>query len=379
VKILITGGAGFIGSHLCKRLVNEGFAVSVLDIFSEQIHGTNNELNSNLPLDSINLIKGDIRDKSIIAKAISDVEVIVHLAAETGTGQSMYEIEKYETTNVLGTLNIIEYLLQNNTSVKKIIVASSRAIYGEGAYLCEVHDIVYPKNRLPSDLLSHQFDPRCPFCNKFLQPCPTSELTPFNPLSYYALTKQMQEQMIIMYAKILGISGVALRYQNVYGPGQSLRNPYTGIMAIFSTLARKSQNIKIFEDGKESRDFVYIDDVVDATLLCIANDFNGVDSFNIGSGKSTTVREVADQINKFFKSDSLVENTGEYRVGDIRHNYADLQKAKDVLGYIPKWKFEDGLRSFLEWASTQPIHEINFDLSLKEMADKGLFKKSNTK
>ena len=376
MKILITGGAGFIGSHLSKRLVKEGFSVSILDNFSEQIHGKNNELNSSLSIDSINFIKGDIRDKSIIAKAISDVEIIVHLAAETGTGQSMYEIEKYETTNVLGTLNIIEYLLQNNTSVKKIIVASSRAIYGEGAYLCDEHDIVYPKNRSESDLLNNQFNPRCPYCNEFIQPCPTSEFAPLSPLSYYALTKQMQEQMIIMYAKILGISGVALRYQNVYGPGQSLRNPYTGIMAIFSTLARKSEDIRIFEDGEDSRDFVYIDDVIDATCLCISNNFNGVDSFNIGSGKSTSVRDVADEINKFFRSRSLVENTGEFRIGDIRHNYADLKKAKEVLGYTPKWEFKDGLKYFLEWASLEPVPELNFEKSLKEMADKGLFKKS---
>ena len=377
MKVLITGGAGFIGSHLSKRLIAEGCSVTILDNFSEQIHGINASLSEDLCSKSIKLIIGDVRNKSIVAKAISDAEVIVHLAAETGTGQSMYEIEKYETTNVIGTLNIIEFLLQNKNSVKKIVVASSRAIYGEGAYLCHEHGVVYPKDRAEIDMLNNEFNPRCTFCNKFIMPCSTSELAPLNPLSYYALTKQMQEQMILMYSKILGISGIALRYQNVYGPGQSLSNPYTGIMAIFSSLARKSEDIRIFEDGIESRDFVYIDDVVDATYKCISDDIIGVDSFNIGSGVSTSVSEIANQIVNFFDSSSIIKNTGEFRSGDIRHNYADLTKTKEVLGFSPKWKFKDGLKCFLEWASSKPVPELNFEKSLKEMSDKGLFKKSH--
>jgi len=377
MKVLITGGAGFIGRHLSAKLIAEGYLVTILDNFSEQIHGKNAKLSEDLLSDSLKLIRGDIRNKSLVARAISDAEVIVHLAAETGTGQSMYEIEKYETTNVIGTINILEYLLQNKNSVKKIIVASSRAIYGEGAYMCNEHGIVYPKDRAEIDMLNNQFNPRCALCNKFIQPCSTSEFAPLNPLSYYALTKQMQEQMVLMYSKILGISGIALRYQNVYGPGQSLKNPYTGIMAIFSSLARKSDDIRIFEDGKESRDFIYIEDVVDATYKCISDNIIGVDSFNIGSGESTSVSEIATQIVNFFDSNSVIKNTGEFRLGDIRHNYADLTKTKEALNFSPKWKFNDGLKSFLNWASLQPIPELNFEKSLKEMADKGLFKKSN--
>jgi len=377
MKVLITGGAGFIGSHLSRRLITEGCSVTILDNFSEQIHGKNASLSVDLVSESIKLIIGDVGNKSIVAKAISDAEVIVHLAAETGTGQSMYEIEKYETTNVIGTLNIIEYLLQNKNSVKKIVVASSRAIYGEGAYLCQEHGVVYPKDRAEIDMLNNEFNPRCTVCNKFIMPCSTSELAPLNPLSYYALTKQMQEQMVLMYSKILGISGIALRYQNVYGPGQSLSNPYTGIMAIFSSLARKSEDIRIFEDGIESRDFVYIDDVIDATYKCISDDIIGVDSFNIGSGDSTSVSEIATQIVNFFDSSSIIKNTGEFRFGDIRHNYADLTKTKKILGFSPKWKFNDGLKCFLDWASSEPVPELNFEKSLKEMADKGLFKRSH--
>jgi len=376
MKILITGGAGFIGSHLARRLVKEGNIVRILDNFSKQVHGDNKELDKDLLSGSVKLIRGDIRNKAIVAEAISDAEVIVHLAAETGTGQSMYEIEKYETTNVLGTLNIIEYLLQNETCVNKIIVASSRAIYGEGAYLCDAHNLVYPKERIEADMLNNQFEPRCPFCNEFLSPAPTIEASPLNPLSYYALTKQMQEQMVLMYSKILGISGISLRYQNVYGPGQSLKNPYTGIMAIFSSLARKSEDISIFEDGKESRDFVYIDDVVEATCSAIFNSEIKVDSFNIGSGESTSVNQISAEIVDFFSSSSKIKTTAEFRIGDIRHNFADLTKAKKILKFNPKWKFNEGLEMFLNWTLLQPIPDLEFQKSLKEMADIGLFKKA---
>jgi dTDP-L-rhamnose 4-epimerase len=187
----------------------------------------------------------------------------------------------------------------------------------------------------------------------------------------------MQEQMILMYAKILKISGIALRYQNVYGPGQSLNNPYTGIMAIFSSLARKSEDIRIFEDGEESRDFVYIDDVVDATFQCIKNEIKCIDSFNIGSGESVAVKNIVNEITSFYNSRSLIKFTGEFRLGDIRHNFADLEKSKKILGFNPKWKFNEGIKLFLKWASSQPIPELNFDKSLSEMAKKGLFKKSN--
>lgn len=377
MKVLITGGVGFIGSHLSKKLVSDGHKITILDNFSQQVHGNHAfESDDYSFLNSVQLVEGDVRNKDVIAKAISDVDAIVHLAAETGTGQSMYEIEKYETTNVLGTLNIIEHLMKNETKVKKVVVASSRAIYGEGAYFCSDHNIVYPKERFEPDMKNNLFEVRCPICRKFILPCATSELAPLNPLSYYALTKQVQEQMVLMYAKIMGISGIALRYQNVYGPGQSLENPYTGIMAIFSSLARKSEDIRIFEDGNESRDFVYIDDVVDITAKCVENYDNLVDSFNIGSGCSTSVNQIATEIVKFFDCSSVLKITGEYRLGDIRHNFADLTKASEIINYSPKCSFDDGLKSFLNWSIGQPIPKLFFEKSLIELSENGLFRKS---
>jgi dTDP-L-rhamnose 4-epimerase len=374
LKVLVTGGAGFIGTHLTKKLLSQGYEVRILDNFSEQIHGNNKELSSDIK--KAELLIGDIRDKESIKSALEGINIIVHLAAETGTGQSMYEIERYETTNVLGTLNLIEYLLKNNTQVEKFVIASSRAIYGEGSYMCDKDGKVFPQERLDQDMLQGNFEPRCPVCSNFLLPCPTSERSPLNPLSYYALTKQTQEQMLLMYAKILGISGYALRYQNVYGPGQSLKNPYTGILAIFSTLARQGKPIRIFEDGLESRDFVYIDDIVEATFSCIDPRQKGIESLNVGTGLPTSVIDVSKEILNYFNSDSELKITGEYRAGDIRHNFADVKKIKETLSFESDWSFKSGLYNFLDWASDEPIPDLEFEESLKELSKKGLFKKS---
>jgi len=294
MKILITGGAGFIGSNLAKKLIKRGHDLRILDNFSKQIHGNNQSLDSEL--DGVDLIIGDVRNKSVITQSLDDVNAVVHLAAETGTGQSMYQLEEYQHTNISGTLNIINHLLHNEHSVEKIIVASSRAIYGEGRYSCKKHGVIYPDERSEIEMSNGQFDHKCKLCNRNLEAEATPENARIAPLSFYGITKQVQEQIVTMYAKVLGISGYSLRYQNVYGPGQSLMNPYTGIMAIFSTLARNNQTIRIFEDGNESRDFVYIDDVIDATIKCLSPDMHGIESFNIGTGNPTSVYKVAESI-----------------------------------------------------------------------------------
>lgn len=372
MKVLITGGAGFIGTNVARRLLNENYEITILDNFSQQIHGDNKSLAKDLQ-GKVRLIVGDVCDKNIFLQALAGQEVVVHLAAETGTGQSMYEVERYEEVNIKGTALLMDFLVNDKTSkVKKIVVASSRAIYGEGKYECAEHGIIYPENRQVADLEGGRFEPLCPICGRDCQMVPTDEMSRINPSSFYGLTKQIQEQMVLLFAKTLGISAFALRFQNVYGPGQSLKNPYTGILAIFSNLARANEPIYIFEDGQESRDFVYIADVADAVWRCVSPEMQGVEALNVGSGQATTVLQVVLETIKFFDSSSNASVTGAFRDGDIRHNIADLTKARKVIGFEPQWAFAEGIQLFLSWASSQSVVAGEYEKSLKEMRDRGL-------
>ena len=378
MKILITGGAGFIGTHLSRRLLMEGHYVRVFDNFDFQIHGYNNSLALDLN-NKVELIKGDVRDKIAFHKALAEIDTVIHLAAATGTGQSMYDIQHYESVNIQGTTNLIDFVVNHskNSVIKKIIVASSRAVYGEGSYNCPNHGTINPGSRKINDMKNNNFDLYCSYCKSKMDFIPTQEREHFDPISFYGLTKQFQEQLILMYCKNMSISGYALRFQNVYGPGQSLNNPYTGILAIFSSLARDNKEISIFEDGQESRDFVYIDDVVNATLLCLKNINNDIDVFNVGSNESTSVIKVANEIISYFSSNSIIKITGDFRKGDIRHNLADLTTISSNLGYSPKWDFSTGLKEFLKWAKNQPIPNLEFKKSILEMKKSGQFYTKN--
>jgi dTDP-L-rhamnose 4-epimerase len=374
MNVLITGGMGFIGSNLARRLIKEGHNVTLFDNFSPQIHGTKPLTLAQLGLDTAKLIVGDVNDRAAFHQVLAGQDVVVHLAAETGTGQSMYEIERYENVNIGGTAILLDYLVNHkDNQIKKLVVASSRSIYGEGKYRCKSKcGTVYPKARTTSAMQSGQFEVVCPTCGSDCEFMLTDESSIIHPSSFYGLTKQVQEQMILMFAQTLGISGFALRYQNVYGPGQSLKNPYTGILAIFSNQARVNQPIYIFEDGEESRDFVYIDDVVEATWRCINPETSGIAALNVGSGEKTTVNEVVKEITNYFNSSSAVTITGEFREGDIRHNVADLTKIVELLNFEPQWNFTDGIKQFLDWASSQEISSGKYEQSLQEMKDKGL-------
>lgn len=375
-NILISGGAGFIGSNLALKLVSLGHNVRVLDNLSPQIH-TNSKENSQLYQSikgKVTLINGDIRNRKDWQKAIANSTVIVHLAAETGTGQSMYQIEKYVQVNCGGTAVMLDLLANEKHTVKKVIVASSRAIYGEGKYHCESHGEVYPNEREVTQISNGQFEPLCSICKQPLTMLETDEDSKIHPSSIYGITKSDQEQMILVACKSLGISAIALRYQNVYGPGQSLSNPYTGILSIFSTRILNNNHINIFEDGKESRDFIFIDDVVNATVLAIQDDTLKSCSLNVGSGVSTTVQMVADSLKKLYQSDVDINVSGNYRLGDIRHNKADISRIKKLLGFSPKVSFEDGLKQFVEWVKKQEVNSDNYEQSINEMKDKGLMK-----
>lgn len=374
-NVLITGGAGFIGSNLALKLLNIGYNVTVLDNLSEQIHG--NPETSSLYQSikgKVNFICGDVRNKDDWFKALKNQNVIVHLAAETGTGQSMYEVQKYVDVNSNGTALFLDYLVNEKHDVQKVIIASSRAIYGEGKYNCKLHQAVYPTERIEKDLLQSDFEPKCPICNETVTLLPTDEYSKIHPSSVYGITKQNQEQMVLNVCKSINVPAVAFRHQNVYGPGQSLKNPYTGILSIFSTQIRNGNNLNIFEDGLESRDFVFIDDVVDATILGIQKEEANFEIFNVGSGVATSVLQVAKKLKELYQSDINITISGNFRLGDIRHNLADLSKIKIKLGFVSKCDFETGVEKFVDWVKSQEVVEDKYSKSIDEMKAKGLYK-----
>ena len=375
-NILITGGAGFIGSNLALKLISKGYNITVLDNLSEQIHGNSPENHSPL-YESIKgkvvFIKGTVTSKEDWRKAIANQDVIVHYAAETGTGQSMYEIHKYVDVNINGTAIALDLLANEPHQVKKMVIASSRSIYGEGKYKSNELGIVYPKHRTANHMDYGDFEVKVEGSGS-LALMATDEESKIHPSSVYGITKQSQEQMIMTVCPTLGIAPVAFRYQNVYGPGQSLKNPYTGILSIFSTQIKNGNGINIFEDGKESRDFVFVNDVVDATILGIEKEEANNEIFNVGTGVPTDVISVANGLIKNYGIDVPVTISGNYRLGDIRHNYADLTKIKSKLGFEPQFSFEQGLKQFTNWVDKQEVQQDNYVKSIEEMKVKGLYK-----
>ena len=378
-KILITGGAGFIGSNLALTLLKRGHQVTVLDNLSEQIHGKNPEETSSLYLsikDKVHLIKGTVACRETLQKAIAENTVIVHLAAETGTGQSMYEIQHYTDVNIGATALLLDILTNEKHLVKKVVVASSRAIYGEGKYYNKTKNtFVYPLQRTDDDMQKGDFEVKDPQNHSdVLELVATTEDAIIHPTSVYGITKQVQEQLVMTVCPTIGIAGVAFRYQNVYGPGQSLKNPYTGILSIFSTQIKNGNGINIFEDGKETRDFVFISDVVDATVLGIEKETANNQVFNVGTGVATDVITVATELSNNYGIQVPITISGNYRLGDIRHNYADITKARQLLGFEPKISFKEGLKQFTDWVNTQEVEEDKYQQSIDEMKAKGLYK-----
>ena len=376
--ILITGGAGFIGSNLAIKLLSKGYKVTVLDNLSKQIHGEKPEVTSplyNLIKSKVDFIFGSVTVKEDWLRALDGVECVVHLASETGTGQSMYEIQKYVETNIGGTALLLDILTNTKHSVEKVVVAESRAIYGEGRYYSEdLKQYVYPTERKEEDMRVGDFEVKYPGCHTPLNLVGTTEDSLIHPTSVYGITKQVQGQLVHLVCPSIGIDAVSYRYQNVYGPGQSLSNPYTGILSIFSTRIKNGNEINIFEDGKETRDFVFIEDVVDATILGLETKEAAGHAFNIGTGVSTDVLTVANTLCEKYNIKVPISISGNYRLGDIRHNYANITLARTILGYEPKWSFSDGIGEFCKWVNTQEIQADMYDASILEMKEKGLYK-----
>lgn len=370
-NLLITGGAGFIGSKMVDLLYNT-YKITVLDNLDPQIHGENPALES--LREKARLVVADIRDASAVEQAVSSSDYILHLAAQTGTGQSMYMIKEYTDVNCMGTSILMEAVLKHKTNIKKVIVASSRAVYGEGKYSCEEHGVQYPSARDDKQLAVGKFNPTCGTCGKELSPEPTDEECPVKPLSVYGLSKYYQEELVKITCQAAQIPYVGLRFQNVYGAGQSLKNPYTGILSIFSTLLLANQKINIFEDGYESRDFIYVDDICEGIMACLENSAADNQILNLGSGKATSVIEVVNLLAAAYQKDADFFISGNYRIGDIRHNYANMHKALKTLNFTAKISLEEGIKRLAEWVLEQNPPAVDYQKSMDEMRAKNLYK-----
>ena len=367
-KILITGGAGFIGTHLARLALELRSSVRILDNLSPQVHGTDAQFDGP---NGAEFMRGDVTVRSDWEKALAGVDTVVHLAAETGTGQSMYEIERYYGVNVLGTAQLFDVLANSEHSIANVVLASSRSVYGEGAYLCRACDPAgrrcFPRPRSPEQLARHDWAPRCPDCGSPAEPTATREDDALSPASIYAATKLAQEELVRVACQSMGIAHAILRFQNVFGEGQSLNNPYTGILSIFSTRIRLGLPLPIFEDGEETRDFVHVDDVANAVLACIDKPAAGGVTLNVGSGAAVSVMHVTKLLCRIMNSQIVPNVTGEYRVGDIRHNRADVSELVRATGLRPTIGLEAGMERFCAWVASQPLSEDMLDNANSEL------------
>lgn len=377
-KILVTGGAGFIGSRLVAKLAQEGHEVVVLDSLLPQVHGDDPQVTSpsyRVALENARVLRADVRDRDALARALAGVSVVYHLAAETGTGQSMYEIRRYVDANVSGTAALLDGLRESGGETRRIILASSRSIYGEGKYRDVNGALVYPGPRRETDMVAGKFEVLSPETGEPLEVMPTDEDSEVHPSSVYGVTKQVQEQLVRTVAPTQGADAVVLRFQNVYGPGQSLSNPYTGILSIFTGRILAGLGINVFEDGLESRDFVFVDDVVNALWLAMTSPQAGGHTINVGAGVPTSVLEVVHELQQAYGRNVEVQITGDFRLGDIRHNFAALDRASDILGYRPAVSFKEGIRSFAGWAQGSSVASGSYERSLDEMRAHSLLKR----
>lgn len=374
MRILVTGGLGFIGTNLAIQLARSAnYRVRLFDNLSPQIHGNNPDINPHLQsAKNIEIIRGDVRDRSKLRAVVDGVDAIVHLAAETGTAQSMYQIAHYNDVNSQATSSLMDILANEKHTVKKLVLSSSRSIYGEGAYQCNEHGTVFPASRCIENLKAAQWDPQCPICKKAIKAIPTSEDARPSPASIYAATKYAQEDLMRIAGTALGIGTVILRFQNVYGAGQSLNNPYTGILSIFSTRIRRGMSLPIFEDGLESRDFVHVSDVTNAIRLALESNVANGGTYNVGSGKPTTVMEVANLLVDALSGTQRPQVTSQYRLGDIRHCYADLTSTSRDLGFSPQIELSEGLSQFADWVLTQPLPEDGLDQANAELKKRNM-------
>ncbi len=365
MKILVTGGAGFVGSHLVDELVGK-HEVTIYDNLESQVHKNFPEYLNN----GAKFIKEDIRNRDKLKDAILDSEVVFHQAAMVGVGQSMYQIEKYMDVNTMGTAKLLDILANEEHEVKKLIVASSMSIYGEGKYECSDCGVVYPALRSDEQLKRREWEMRCPSCGKVVKPVPTDESKPLQPTSVYAISKKDQEEMCLAVGRAYGIPTVALRYFNIYGPRQALSNPYTGVCAIFSSRIKNNNPPIIFEDGLQTRDFTSVHDIVRSNLLALEKAKADYGVFNVGTGKPISILDIAHTLSKLYGRNIEPEIVNKFRSGDIRHCYADISKIRK-LGFKPSVSLEEGMRELVEWGKTQEAEDKS-DAAYSELKERGL-------
>lgn len=372
-RVLITGGAGFIGRATAPLLVERGWQVEVIDVLDPQIHG--DTVPSLAP--GVRLTRGDVRDRGLLRDVLPQVDVVLHLAARTGVGQSMYDIHSYVETNTAGTAVLLEELAQSKPRLRRLVVASSRAVYGEGAYRCPTCGPVFPPVRRRDQLEKAQWEVTCPACRSTVEHAPTVEAKPTAPGSVYAITKRDQEELCLVLGGAYGIETLALRYFNVYGAGQPLSNPYTGVIPAFASRVLGGSATPVYEDGLPLRDFVHVHDIAVANVLAVeADGLTGL-ALNIGLGEPVSILGAAETVTRVLGGTARPVMTGQYRVGDIRHCYAGISLARRVLGYSPAISFDEGIASMAGWLREQ----FRGDFTAKaadELAARGLLGKAAT-
>lgn len=367
MRTLVTGGAGFIGTHVVRELLDRGDDVVVLDSLEEQVHGG---VAPGLPSD-VEFIHADCADPGACDRALARVDRVAHLAAIVGVGQSMYEIARYTRGNTMATAVFLERLIAMSELPQRLVVASSMSIYGEGEYTCPEHGRMAPLPRPEAQLLLHEWETGCPDCGDVLTPVGTSESKPLIPTSIYAINKRDHEEMCLVTGAAYGVAATALRFFNVYGEGQALSNPYTGVAAIFASRLMNGKAPIIFEDGRQSRDFIHVSDIVRGVLLALETDAASGQAINLGTGCQTTITRVAEVISTGLGMDVKPEIANQYRAGDIRHCFADPALARELLGFEAQIAFDDGMAALVRWLEDQEA-EDRVDLATRELAARGL-------
>jgi dTDP-L-rhamnose 4-epimerase len=369
-KILVTGGAGFIGSHLVDALVKDGYRVRVYDNLDPQVHGIKSKIPAYLSKD-IEFIKGDVRNRQSLAKAIRGIDTVFHLAAKVGVGQSMYQIKEYVDVNISGTANLLDIWVNTKNRLKKLILAASMSSYGEGSYVCSKCGPAFPNSRTKKDLDAGRWEHFCIICKSELKAQATPEEKILSSISVYAITKKVQEELMMNVCKAYKIPAVSLRYFNVYGPRQSLSNPYTGVAAIFISRLKNNQPPIIYEDGNQTRDFVSVYDIVQANILAMTRPEADFEIFNVGTGEAVSINQIASILINLFGKKIKPEITHQFRQGDIRHCFADITKIKTRLGFRPAISVSDGFQELVKWSAQEKAID-KFDQATFELTNRGL-------